>query len=303
MGTVFAALVGGFGVVLLVAAAFVVAGATAARLVARRRSLGLLRRRRVPPAPALPRGLGRAPRARGSSACTSAGCWAPSLAPAFQAGLDDVLAGRAHPPRPAVAARGRRARRSPSSPSASSCRPSGPCADAPTEALQDVPPSASGVGPRRTGPSSSGPGRRRPGGRAPDLRPSGPCGPGGGRAGGRRRRDVVSRRVHRRPCPTSAADPAVTGNPWDVAVDPRTRLGRRDRGRPERHGGVDRWFTEDETAGTVAGVGYTVRLMGGDPAAAGTSCRRAAPCGRPTRPSWATPCSRRPASTSATRSR
>ena len=93
IGTVFSALVGGFGVFLLVAAAFVVAGATAARLVARRRIAR-------PPAPP--------PASRPASSCCRCGSstsllgavgvllgWVigTPLSPVFEAGLQDVLPG------------------------------------------------------------------------------------------------------------------------------------------------------------------------------------------------------------------
>ena len=92
VGSVFASLVGGFGVFLLVAAAFVVAGATAARLVARRRSLGLLAATGF-----TPRQLLAAVWAEhlllGAVGVVLGWLLGTALAPMFQAGLDGVLPG------------------------------------------------------------------------------------------------------------------------------------------------------------------------------------------------------------------
>jgi len=266
VGTVFSTLVGGFGTILLLAAAFVVAGATAARMVARRRSLGLLRAVGFRPVQ-LYLAVWIEHLVVGTIGVTVGWLVGTALAPAFQAGLGDVLPGE--PTRldlrslvvaavlvlslltvsvlvPAV-----RAVRRP-----------------PTEALQDVPPSASGgralAGLARrlgAGPSTQAGVRRT------FARPGRAVLAGGALAVAAA--GTVIAVGFLTTLSDVSADPAVTGNPWDVAVAPRTASAGEIEAALTDTDGVAAWFTEDETAGTVDGVGYTVRLMGGDPVAAG----------------------------------
>lgn len=261
IGTVFGTLVGGFGTILLAAAAFVVAGATTARLVARRRTLGLLR------------AVGFRPRQLqgavwlehlvvGAASVLIGWLLGTYLSPTFQARLDEVLPGAAtrfDPVSLAVAAAlvlglltvsvaipAVRATRQPA-----------------TEVLREAPPTPTGG--RRIAAVA-----RRLGAGASTV-----CGlrrafarPGrAALAGGALLVATVGSVVAFGFLGTLGdieADPAVTGNPWDIAVVAGTaEPGDVDRtldGTP----GVDRWYTEREQTGTVDATGFTVRLIGGD---------------------------------------
>ena len=274
VGSVFATLVGGFGVFLLVAAAFVVAGATAARLVARRRSLGLLAATGF-----TPRQLLAAVWAEhlllGAVGVLLGWVVGTPLAPLFQAGLDGVLAGSG----PGFALRsllvaallvgglltvsvlvpaGRAVRQSPSA------------------VLRDVPTVPDGG--RRLAALA-----RRAG--------AGPATASG------------LRRAFARPGRTAlaagalvvaaagavvslgfigtidavAADPAVAGNPWDVTVESQTAAAGEVAEVLDTTEEVGAWFTERERNGTVDDAGFTVRVLGGDPTAAAYVIQEGAP--------------------------
>ncbi len=265
MGTVFSSLVGGFGAVLLIAAAFVVAGATTARMLARRRSLALLKATGV-----TPRQLFAATWLEhlliGAVGVLVGWAFGLVLAPAFQAGLDGVLDGDAGglDLSALVAAAllvGILLSLSVAFPAwQSSRRPV-------TEGLRDAAPSASGgrglaALARRLGAgTSTQAGLRRTFSRR-------------GRAvlaGGALAVAGVGALIAAGFLATFDdvdADPAVTGNPWDVAVEARTASRAEIEAALADTPEAGAWFTEREVSGTVDDVGYTVRLMGGDPDAA-----------------------------------
>ena len=265
IGTVFSALVGGFGVFLLVAAAFVVAGATAARLVARRRTLGLLAATGFTPRQLL-LSVWLEHFVLGAVGVLLGWVIGTPLSPVFEAGLQDVLPGdgAAWSLRVLLVAFALviglltvsvlvpawRATRQP-----------------PTTVLRDAPSAPAGgrlIGnlARRAGASPSTvfglrrafarPGRAALAGGALVVATAGA---------------VVSLGFIGT-LDDVQADPAVTGNPWDVAVDAPADDAGAVEAVLDATPGVEAWFTEREQTGTVDGEGFTVRLVGGEADAA-----------------------------------
>jgi putative ABC transport system permease protein len=278
VGTVFASLVGGFGVVLLVAAAFVIAGATAARLVARRRSLGLLAATGFTPRQLL-LAVWAEHLVLGGIGVLLGWLVGTPLSPLFQAGLDGVLegSGPAFEPRSLVIAFllvGGLLSVSVLVPAGRAVR------QPPNVVLRDVPTTPDGG--RRLAALA-----RRLG--------AGPAGASG------------LRRAFARPGRTAlaagalvvaaagavvsigfigtldavAADPSVTGNPWDVSVEATTASATEVAEVLDTTPAVGAWFTERDRNGTVEDATYTVRVMGGDPDAAAYVVQEGAPLRAP----------------------
>jgi putative ABC transport system permease protein len=266
IGSVFGALLGGFGLFLLATACLVVAGATAARLVARRRTLGLLKAVGFTPSQLTASVLGEHA-VIGAAGVVAGWVLGSLLSPAVQAGIDGVVGepSSMFGVRPLLVALALVE----AFLAVSVVVPSWRAGRQPASAvLRDAPPSPDG-------------GRRV-------AAVAGYLGAGPALVSGIRRAFARPVRAGLAAAGVVVAatgsivaagflqsidrlldDPAALGEPWEAALSnnglPATTVEEGLSSRPE----VRSWYTELDATGTVGDAVFGVRILGGDPDAAG----------------------------------